>query len=90
MEKATTSDLFQIGSGFRKCFSIWREIQAICQGRTSLDPIIREMSDSLETTLHSGETSVEQTFQIIPRDKRAFDYGDGKISLVSLIKMNLC
>lgn len=48
------------------------------------------MSDSLETTLHSGETSVEQTFQIIPRDKRAFDYGDGKISLVSLIKMNLC
>jgi hypothetical protein len=79
MEKATPNDLLQIGSGFRNCLSLWREIKGICQGRTSLDNIIRDMSNSLEATLQSGVTSAEQSFQIIPRDKRAFDYGDGTI-----------
>lgn len=82
MEKSTPNDLLQIGSGFRRCLSLWREIKGFCEGRAALDDgVIRDMSDGLEATLQSGENSVEQASHVLPRDQPAFEYGDGKITI---------
>jgi hypothetical protein len=80
MEKSTPNDLLQIGSGFKKCLSLWRDIKGFCEGRAALeDGVIRDMSDSLEETLQKGENSVGQAVHVLPRDQPALEYGDGKI-----------
>jgi hypothetical protein len=85
MEKTTQSDLRLIASSFRKCLSLWQEIKGLCKGRTFLeDEVFRAVSASFEETIQSGENSVNQSFQIVPRDKQAFERGDGTESLIIL------
>jgi hypothetical protein len=76
----TTSYVLEISSMITKCLGLWRDINVLRQAWTTLSTgDITDISDMLESTFHSGETSVKSLPYINTNYLGAFEHGDSRL-----------
>jgi hypothetical protein len=75
----TTSYVLEISSMITKCLGLWRDINVLRQAWSTLSTgDITDISDILESTFHSGETSVRSLPYVNKNYMGAFEHGDSR------------
>jgi hypothetical protein len=75
----TTSYVLEISSMITKCLGLWRDINVLRQAWSTLSTgDITDISDILESTFHSGETSVRSLPYVNTNYMGAFEHGDSR------------
>jgi hypothetical protein len=75
---STAIQIRKIISGFKNCLKSWGEVRVLARAQPSMNTVVFcETSDSLESTLQSGEKTVTGLMTVSPEHQGAFNFGDG-------------